>query len=163
MNYFNEAKTVEDIKYCYRELAMKFHPDRPEGDTEIMQEINQHYQQALQQANGQQSSNSDGKQFTYRYNADIEQAIVEMIDVLLGIKMEGVIISLIGRWVWITGNTRPYKDELKAIGCKYHGKRKCWFWSNDSERSRYNSKDSLVELAEKYGVKSFSQSQPILH
>ena len=166
MSYFKEAIKVEDIKYCYRELAMKFHPDRPGGSTEIMQEINQQYQQALQQANGQQSSNTDGKHFTYRYNADIEQAIVEMIDVLLSIKMDSVNISLIGSWIWITGDTRPYKEDLKAIDCKYHGKRKCWFWSNDSGRSRYNKKDSLTELAEKYGVKSFTQPaqpSPALH
>ena len=109
MNYFKEAGTVEEIKYCYRKLCMKFHPDRG-GSTETMQAINAEYQSALQAVNGQQSYNSNGQQFTYHYKEDIETAIMDIIDVLLSMKMPGVDIVLIGVWVWIMGDNRNMKN-----------------------------------------------------
>lgn len=44
--------TVEQIRQRYRELALAFHPDRREGDTELMQEINLAYQRLLATARG---------------------------------------------------------------------------------------------------------------
>ena len=44
--------TVEQIHRRYRELALAFHPDRREGDTELMQEINLAYQRLLAKAGG---------------------------------------------------------------------------------------------------------------
>ena len=67
MNYFNKAVTVADIKHCYRQLAMKYHPDRPDGNTEVMQAINEQYQQALQHANGEVTTDNEGRSHTYRY------------------------------------------------------------------------------------------------
>jgi hypothetical protein len=39
--------TAEQIRQRYRELALAFHPDRSEGDNELMQEINLTYQRLL--------------------------------------------------------------------------------------------------------------------
>ena len=41
-----DASTTQ-IHSCYRELALSFHPDRSDGDTETMQEINEAYQRLL--------------------------------------------------------------------------------------------------------------------
>ena len=81
---------------------------------------------------------------------------MEMIDVLLTMQMINVTIELIGCWVWVSGNTREYKEDLKAIGCHYHRKRRCWYWHDENYRSAYSAKDSLPDLAEKYGVTTFS-------
>ena len=42
--------TVEQISRRYRKLALAFHPDRREGDTELMREINLAYQRLLKKA-----------------------------------------------------------------------------------------------------------------
>ena len=42
--------TTEEIHQRYRELALAFHPDRPEGDHQLMQEINAAYQRLLAQS-----------------------------------------------------------------------------------------------------------------
>lgn len=39
--------TAEQIRRRYRELALAFHPDRGEGDNELMQEINLAYQRLI--------------------------------------------------------------------------------------------------------------------
>jgi hypothetical protein len=44
------------IKQRYRELALAFHPDREDGDHQLMQEINAAYQRLLRVAGGAGSS-----------------------------------------------------------------------------------------------------------
>lgn len=39
--------SISQIHSRYRELALSFHPDRNDGDTETMQEINEAYQRLL--------------------------------------------------------------------------------------------------------------------
>lgn len=53
--FFDKVRTPEEAKALYRELAKKYHPDKG-GSTEIMQAINNQYQQFLKNPNRRQSS-----------------------------------------------------------------------------------------------------------
>jgi hypothetical protein len=46
MAYFDNVKTIEDVKKLYRKLALEFHPARG-GNTETMQSINDAYSFAV--------------------------------------------------------------------------------------------------------------------
>jgi len=156
--HFINFKTVEEIKKHYRILAFKNHPDRG-GDVKIMQEINAQYQNALKACDMQTSTDSNNKKHTYYYNADKEQKLAEKITALLSLNMLDVDISLIGVWIWITGETKQYKEQLKKLACKWHSKRKCWYFQ-DGKKARYNKKNgSLNELANKYGCKNFNSDK----
>lgn len=148
MEFFTGLQTVEAIKGAYRDLARKHHPDLG-GDLETMKALNAAYHRALAACNGQES---DGR--TYRYTARTEQAIMDTIAELL--KFPNLNIDLIGLWVWVSGDTRPVKEELKALGCHWHSVRRCWYWKPAGfGRSRSNP-GSLEELAVKYGCRRFS-------
>lgn len=151
-SYFAGLKTVADIKKLYRMLAMRNYPDRG-GDHATMQEINRQYAAALKTCDGQVNLGDDKKEHTYRYDAQKEQAIIDFIDQLIrsGALVAGVDAFLIGTWVWITGETKPVKDTLKELGCKWHSKRVCWFWNADEKRSWYSNK-GLSSLAAQYGA-----------
>ena len=43
-NHFTNISSIQELKKRYKELALKFHPDREGGDTATMQEINNEYQ-----------------------------------------------------------------------------------------------------------------------
>ena len=73
--YFASFYTVEDVKKEYKRLAMANHPDRG-GDTATMQEINAQYQARLSDLDGSKSSDETGKEHTYYYNEEREQAII---------------------------------------------------------------------------------------
>lgn len=148
MQYFHDCKTVEEVKRLFRKLAMKYHPDRG-GDTATMQELNRQYQIALKRCDGQTSTGTDGKEHTYKYDEAAETEIAEKIDELLKLKIPDIEIALIGKWVWITGDTKPHRKALKEAGCRWHSKRECWYWQNTGYVGR--SKASLEELAGKYG------------
>jgi len=152
MKFFSGCITVEQVKQAYRRLAKEYHPDLG-GCLETMKQINLQYHEMLKGLHGF-TSIREGKEFTYYYNQGLEQELADMIYRLLGLKMEGVEIALIGLWVWVTGNTKVYKDSLKGLGCWYHAKRKCWYYHSKKVQSRYNPNISLTGLAACYGYQA---------
>ena len=162
MNYFLNCLTVFEIKKRFRELAMIHHPDMG-GDNETMRIILEQYQEALQSSNGQTSFDEQGKEHTYYYNEEHEQQIADKIQELLSLRLPGdVEIALIGKWVWVTGNTKPHASKLNrktGIGLTFHKKRLCWYWKPYSQSGRYNQKANLGDLAKKYGYKKFQNEE----
>ena len=126
------------------------------SDPEAMKAINNQYEQALKHCDGQTSTGTDKKEHTYRYDADVEAEIMEIIQKLIAIVADAKVeIILIGRWIWITGDTKPLKESFKELDCKWHRDRSCWFWRSASDRGRGKGGD-LEELASKYGCQDFS-------
>ena len=153
MSYFKGFSTVESIKAEYRRLAMINHPDHG-GQTATMQEINAQYHEALKSVNGTVNVDETGRSHTYNYNATMEQEIMDKISQLVsaGVAKQAEIL-LIGVWVWITGDTKPIKEVLKAAGCRWHSKRMCWYWQNTGYSG--HSRADLGSLAAKYGATQF--------
>ena len=159
--YFNNLNTVAEIKHEYRRLCMIHHPDKG-GDTATMQSINAQYHASLSACNGQTSTGADNKQHTYYYRRETEQAVMNKITEIVGVGMVGVEIMLIGSWIWITGETRKYKDQLgkNELKCRWHPKRLAWYWHTPSKKKyRYNSKVDLDGLAATYGYANFDSEE----
>ena len=161
MRYFDHINTVEFAKREYRRLAMANHPDRG-GDTAIMQEINSQYHACLKRLDGQVSMDETNREHTYRYKQAVEQAVMDKIAELIAAGVAKTCeVLLIGTWVWVTGETKPVKDVLKRLGCKWHSKRLCWYWENDGYTHRFNRNTSLNGLAAKYGVEQFWDKESV--
>src|ERR1700722_8659329 len=106
MNYFKECKTIDEIKALYRSLAKEHHPDKG-GSTAIMQAINSEY--AFACANilkGDNATSAETKEEILK--AEKYREALEKI-----ITLEGIIIELVGAWIWVTGNTYPHRAILK--------------------------------------------------
>lgn len=154
---FRKCIKVEYIKKAYRELAMKYHPDLG-GTKEAMQALNAAYHAALKGMHGAKTVD-DGKEFTYKYNQEVEQALMDKINEILSLRLPNIEVHLIGVWIWVTGDTRPVKEHLKQVNCIYHAKRQCWYWRQETHRSWSRSPESLSGLAARYGVRSFESRQ----
>jgi hypothetical protein len=160
MNYFDDCFDIESIKRRYHRLCFQHHPDRG-GNPEIMKAVNAAYHAALESKSGHSFDRSDGKgTYTYRYDYTREQAVINKIAELIRARLDGCRILLIGNWIWITGDTRPHRKTLKAAGCRWHGKRRCWYWRDAKNKHRKRgSRGSLATLAYKYGAREFGQEQ----
>lgn len=157
-DFFAGLISPELVKKHYRKLAMEHHPDRG-GSTEIMQAVNVQYHIALSRCDGFKSIDDQGKEHKYHYDQDIEQAIMDKISELLKLRMSGVEICLIGTWLWVRGATKPFKDQLKALSCRWHSKRICWYWKPYSGRTHYNRHADFASLAWKYGFREFKNAE----
>lgn len=45
--YFTNCKTIDEVKKLYKNLALQYHPDRPGGNTILMQRINAEYKKLI--------------------------------------------------------------------------------------------------------------------
>ena len=111
--YFNPIpKTLEELKAQYRQLAMKHHPDRG-GTDEAMKAINNEYDRLFPMLKDVHHT-KDGETYTSKQNStETADQFKDLINELM--KMDSIVIEVIGCFVWLTGNTKPYKEQLKAL------------------------------------------------
>ncbi|MFM7468508.1 MAG: hypothetical protein ACKO37_03285 [Vampirovibrionales bacterium] len=153
MQHFKNAKTVSEIKQLYHSLAMQHHPDRG-GDTATMQEINAQYMAALKAANNTQ----DGEK-TYKFDEKAETETYQMLLQVLALNAN-LTVAIIGKWLWVKGDTKPVKDWLKARAFIWHSEKLCWYFRPESERKKiYRGKGQFHNMAQQYGAAVFDVSK----
>lgn len=150
MIYFENIKTVEEAKKTYRALAFEHHPDKG-GDVEKMKIINKEYDFICAKIlKGENLNESD-----FHNSWESSQFFKEKINAV--INLEGIIIEIVGEWIWITGNTYPVKKFIKDAGYFFASKKQAWFWRPEHAAGG-RGKSSLEELRAKYGVEKVSVS-----
>ncbi len=81
---------------------------------------------------------------------DVDDGFKEIIEIL--IHLSGIKIELCGQWLWISGKTKEYEDELIAAGCKRAAKKRKWYWRPPGSEPRYRGKAySMAYIRKKYG------------
>ena len=149
MKYFNNPQTLEELKKQYRELALKHHPDCG-GSNEAMKCVNGEYDELFEVLKNVRR-NKDGEKYTAS-NGTTETAdqFKNIIDELM--KMDGIIIEVIGCFVWVTGNTKPYKTKLKELKFLWHSKKIAWYLKPEDYKNRSRGDYDLEEIRVMYGT-----------
>lgn len=167
MTYFSHCKDENEVRQEYRKLALEHHPDKG-GDTKTMQEINAQYQAKMDSLRkfGPQQTNDEG--FKYQETEEMAQEFIEKMQAIL--KFEGIEIEVCGSWIWLSGETKKYKDYLgrdkevdgqtiKGAGFTWHKKKKVWFWGPKSTRRKIGTTMSMDHIRAKYGSRSYRAKQ----
>ena len=151
-NYFENVKTLNDLKAEYRRLAMANHPDLG-GSTAVMQEINAAYDRLFAELKDAHNAAADEEHQTNEMPNEFRDIITALL------RMDGLKIELCGCWLWITGNTRAHKDELKALGCHWSQQKAAWSWHHRDPGARwYRGKRTMQEIRRKYGTIGFANT-----
>ena len=67
-------------------------------------------------------------------------------------KMDDIVIEIIGCFIWVTGNTRTYKDRLKELKFQWHSKKFAWYLKPEDYKKRSRGDYDLDEIREMYGT-----------
>ena len=143
-------ETLEELKSMYRQLAMTHHPDRG-GDTETMKAINAEYDLLFAELKDVHK-NKDGEKYTaHQATSETADHFKTLIDELM--KMDNIVIEIIGCFVWVTGDTKPHKDKLKALKFRWHSKKIAWYLKPEDYKKRSRRDYDLEEIRAMYGTR----------
>jgi curved DNA-binding protein CbpA len=147
--YFDNPRTLEELKKQYHKLAMLHHPDRG-GNVAVMQEINEIYSKLFESLKNCHAD-KEGKIYTAREETtETPNEFVDIINVLL--RCEGLIIEIIGCFIWLTGNTYEHKTVIKELGFYWSHNKKAWYLSPEGYRKKSKKQYELDEIRDKFGV-----------
>jgi len=156
--YFSNPQTSEDLKKQYRELAFKHHPDRG-GSNEAMKAVNNEYDELFKILKDVHRT-KDGETYTAtQETAETSEQFKDIINELM--KMDGIIIEIIGCFIWVTGNTKAYKDKLKELKFQWHSKKLAWYLKPEDYKKRSHRDYDLEEIREMYGTNGAVHSRGI--
>lgn len=152
MKYFASCKNLDELKKEYRRLAMRHHPDHG-GDTATMQAINGEYHERFVVLREQHNTAADENHQT----TEAPEEFIAIINAL--VRIPGLTVELCGCWLWISGDTRPAKEQLKAAGCRWSATKKMWYWRHQEDGAyRSRGKRSMSEIRMKYGSQTFASN-----
>lgn len=147
MKWFNTTPTTaEELKKQYKTLAMAHHPDRG-GNTSDMQEINNEYDILFEKLKNIHT-NAEGKIYTKETNEranDFKDIINKLI------KFNGVHIEICGSWIWVTGCTIDYRNELKTMGFRWSKSKVAWYFHRDEYKKTSKRTFTMDEIRSLYG------------
>ena len=153
--YFENIRTLEELRKQYKELLKLHHPDNG-GSLETMQEINAEYDKLFKilknQHENRYSSYNDSEGSNYnnmKYDFSEDEKLREMLNKI--IHFDSIDIELVGAWIWLSGNTYSCRKELKEFGFKWASQKKMWYWHSEAFKKRSRKTLSMDDIRNYYG------------
>lgn len=151
MKYFENIKSIEELKKEYRKLAFKYHPDRG-GDAEIMKKINCEYDKMFSILKETSNNASD--------HEAVDDEFKEVINKIIAFNLN---IEICGSWIWVSGNTKEYRKELNSAGLWWARKKQMWYWHPKNElRKKRKATLSIDEIRKKYGSQKVTEKIKVI-
>lgn len=149
MKYFNNCKTVEDVKKLYKTLAKELHPDLnvDRDTTSLFQEMLNEFEIVFEKLKNTHQ-NQDGEFYTTKETSESASVYSSIINQIIHI--EEITIEIIGCFIWVHGETFKWKELFKSLGLKWSKKRKAWYFT--SKAIKVSGKNiSFAEMREYFG------------
>ena len=143
-----QGNTLGELKSAYRAAAKQYHPDVNEHGLELMKVINCAYEflkKNLSKWSFDQATNDTPL-------TEILQEKFDAIKHFIGIETE-----VCGSWLWVSGDTKRYKEQLKEAGFRWARKKVQWYWRPEGYRKRSRRVFSMDEIRNTFGSMDLDQ------
>lgn len=147
--------SFEQIKQAYKRMIQKYHPDRNAAGLHIAQAINAAYL-FLKELNKEGKLDSYFTRMAEEFQENKKQGnpgIAEVLSVAINkiIHIPGITIEVCGIWVWVSGDTKPIKDQLKQAGFLWHSKKGMWYFRPEESKYRRSKGFDMETIRMRYG------------
>lgn len=155
MTYFKNCKTIEDVKNIFKNLAKKLHPDNG-GNPEEFKNMMTEYKIMFDRLKNIHQS-KEGETYEKKTTTETPEQFAAAINAV--INFDDIEIELVGAWVWLNGNTYPYRDIIKEAGYFWSSKHKKWYYNGDQFKSKKHSKKKFEEIEDIYGAEILKKAK----
>ena len=139
---------VDSLKKAYFKLAKVYHPDAG-GTKEQFQKLQKEYEGLFKTImSGSNLSAND-----IANEIELDENLRKAVDAIIGIPQLNV--ELIGKWIWVSGNTYPIRNELKNAGFMFAPVKKMWYYKGIESAGR--GKLTIDEIRKKYGTQAIQK------
>ncbi|EHQ41571.1 hypothetical protein [Myroides odoratus] len=156
-NYFTNCKTLDEAKNLFKKLCFELHPDTSGYNSQS--EFIQMFKEFKSLENRFNTSNTEENK-NNSFNAEQFYNIVKMFEGL-----EGINISFVGSFIWLTdltpGAMYSQKERIKTIAIdnynapRWAGQKKSWYFSPSDYVKKGRSNKDLSELKDLFGSTDF--------
>ena len=154
MKYFNDCKSLEDVKRLFHKLAAQLHPDNG-GNAADFANMYSEYETIFNDIKNGTSSNFSNNTDT---ESDFDTPENWRDIVMEVIRYTGVNCELIGSWCWLTGNTYPYRENIKNLGFTYSKTKKAWYHTGQPFTHKRRGHYTLDQCRARHGSKTIKGS-----
>ena len=144
--YFTECKSLDEAKQLYKKLCVKLHPDvsgyDSTADFQRMQAEFEKFRPGKEKFEGE-FAQWDATEYAFIINQLI--------------KIGGISIEICGSWIWLSGDTKPVKEKIKAFDTRESMRRgwsknkAMWYFSPKGYRKRSSKKMEYEEIKNMFG------------
>jgi len=139
---------VDSLKKAYFKLAKVYHPDAG-GTKEQFQKLQKEYDGLFKTImSGSNLSAND-----IANEIELDENLRKAVDAIIGIPQLN--LELIGKWIWVSGNTYPIRNELKNAGFMFAPVKKMWYYKGIESAGR--GKLTIDEIRKKYGTQAIQK------
>ena len=131
---FDNCKTLADLLKTLKSVAVMF--PVPGGAYQILVQSKNDFLAALQDPKFGFDQLPEWVQQDY---FDFPEILDQLV------RLKELDLEMIGSWLWVSGYTWKYKDQLKELGLQFAPDKKLWYWRPADERSG-NSHPMPIDL-----------------
>ena len=148
---FEHCKTAEELKKEYHKAAIRLHPDNG-GSEDAFKEMQVDFTRMFDRLKNIHV-NSKGEMYEKTGEYATTETAQEFMDILASLmSIDSIQIEICGSWLWIGGDTKPAKESLKEVGCRWSQNKKMWYFDREDGVRRYHKKPwTMAEIRGAYG------------
>lgn len=156
MKWFNNPKSLEELKKEYKRLALENHPDVNGGSDYNMKEINAEYDTLFALLKNVHQ-NVNGETYTAKTEStETPDEFKNIINAL--INLPGIKIEIIGNWIWITGNTYPHRKALKELRFRFSKSKTAWYFHTSDYKKNNNKIFTMDQIRDLWGSETITDN-----
>lgn len=156
-NYNN----LQELKKEFKKMVMQYHPDHRKDENLTSDQINEDFRTLKDEYNKIVEYLASGRSWEAKQEESEQVPNYELILrplIKWACRFENIEIVAIGSWLWIGGDTKPIKEQLKEKGFKWSTIKKKWYYNTSDKKYKYYKGRKLYNFEE---LKELHKSQVI--
>ena len=139
---FENVTGLNEAKKIFKKLARELHPDVG-GSEEEFKILKNVYDDIIEHKI--YFSNES------KFDLELEKIISKILH------FENITIEVVGSWIWLSGETKAIKNNLKDLSFKWASKKKMWYYGE--MKGKNPNQKSMEEIKSKYGCTTLKSKQ----